>query len=232
MYTPNYMLYVEAVLVAFMLGHLIALTAGEYKDRVPFLYSPPRSPCITSQNPHWSVPVNSYNHLKQELPGGVHDSGLASTGTAFFLWIGVSANEQMIRSPFLTLEELANSTANAVATQQWLLKPLSSVVLDNCIHLDYLLAEQATVCAVTNTCCCTWVNTSGEVETQLHRIREQAHGLQQISPKNPLSFDLFSWLTSGLGSWFRTIIQTGLVLLLILLCVLVVKLYLFPVELL
>ena len=37
-----------------------------------------------------------------------------------------------------------------------------------------------------------------EVETQLHKIREQAHWLQQIS--TDWSFDLFSWLPSGLGS--------------------------------
>ena len=54
---------------------------------------------------------------------------------------------------------------------------------------------------ITNT---TWINTSGEVETQLHKMRTQA----QISPDSLWSFDLFSWLPSGLGSWFRTVIQT------------------------
>ena len=43
--------YVEAPTTAFMLGHLIALTAGEYEDRVHLLYSRRYSPCITNQKP-------------------------------------------------------------------------------------------------------------------------------------------------------------------------------------
>ena len=74
-----------------------------------------------------------------------------------------------------------------------------------------------------NTSCCTWINASGEVETQLHKIREKAHWLPLIS-LNPLSFDLSSWLPSGLGSWLRTILRTRLIVLLfILLCKPVVK---------
>ncbi|KAF6323349.1 hypothetical protein mRhiFer1_008332 [Rhinolophus ferrumequinum] len=38
---------------------------------------------------------------------------------------------------------------------------------------------------------------------------------------DPWSFTLFSWLPSGLGSWVRTIMQTGFVLLFILFCVIV-----------
>jgi len=73
--------------------------------------------------------------------------------------------------------------------------------LDNDIVPDYLLAEQGGICAIANTTC-TWLNASGEVEIQLHKIRKQAHWLQQISPNDSWSFDLFSWLPSGLGSWF------------------------------
>ena len=135
-------------------------------------------------------------------------SEIASTGKAFLPWIGVSTNDQMIRNLSLTLEELADSTAKAISAQQWLLNSLAIVVLDNHTALDYLLAEQGAVCAVANTSCCMWINASGEVETQLHKIRKQVHWLQQISPNNPLSFDLLSWFPSGLGSWFRTILQT------------------------
>ena len=97
----------------------------------------------------------------------------------------MSANEQTIRNVSLTLDELADSTAKAISAQQWLLNSLAKVVLDNHIALDYLLAEQGGVCAVVNTSCCTWINASGEIETQLHKIREQAHWLQ-VSPNNPL----------------------------------------------
>ena len=130
---------------------------------------------------------------------------------SFFPWIGVTANEQMIGTFSLTLEELANSTAKAIVTQQWLLNSLARVVLDNHIVLDSLLAEQGGVLlllAIINTPCCTWINTSREVEIQLYRIRERAHWLQQIPPNNPMSFDLFSWLPSGADFWFQTIIKT------------------------
>lgn len=48
---------------------------------------------------------------------------------------------------------------------------LSKFALDKKMTLDYLLADQGVVCAVTRTTCCTWINTS-EVETQLYKITE------------------------------------------------------------
>lgn len=66
--------------------------------------------------------------------------------------------------------------------------------------LDYLRTGQGGICAVVNSILCTGINASREVEIQLYKIREQAHRLQQISPHTPLSFDLFSWLPSGLSS--------------------------------
>lgn len=45
------------------------------------------------------------------------------------------------------------------------------------ITLNYLLAMQKDVCDLTNTTCCTWTNTSEEINTHLHKINEQAMGL-------------------------------------------------------
>lgn len=73
--------------------------------------------------------------------------------------------------PFLTLREIAESTANAIAFQQRSLDSLTKVFLDNIIALDYLLTEQGGICAIVNNTCCTWVNISGEVETQLHEVQ-------------------------------------------------------------
>ena len=39
---------------------------------------------------------------------------------------------------------------------------------DHWIAIAYLLVEPGSVCAVASTTCYTWINTSGEVETQLH----------------------------------------------------------------
>ena len=103
--------------------------------------------------------------------------------------------------------------ANTFSAQQWSLNSLATVVLDNHVAHDYLLTEQGGVCTIANTSCCRWINASGEVEIQLYKIKEQAHWLQQISLDNPLSFDLFSWLPSSMGSWFRIILQTEFIML-------------------
>ena len=43
---------------------------------------------------------------------------------------------------------------------------VAKIVLDNNIALDYLLAEQGSVCVIANISCCTWKTASGEVKTQ------------------------------------------------------------------
>lgn len=106
-----------------------------------------------SEGSHWSLPLNLHSSFKWELPGGLHDSGFASVGRAFFPWIRVSAREKMTRNLSLTLAELADSTAKAISAQRRLLNSLAEVVLDNHIALDYLLAKQEDVCAVVNTSC-------------------------------------------------------------------------------
>ena len=71
----------------------------------------------------------------------------------------------MIRTFPQLLENIADSTARALVAQQKYLDSLAIVALDNKIALDNLLAEQGSVCAMTNTICCTWIDTSGELET-------------------------------------------------------------------
>lgn len=83
-------------------------------------------------------------------------------------WIGVRTSEKMIRSPSLTSEYIAETTAKVCAAQQRSLDTLVKVVFDNRTVLDFLLAEQGGVCVVAKTTCCTWRNPSGEAETQLH----------------------------------------------------------------
>lgn len=61
------------------------------------------------------------------------------------------------------------------------LDSLAKVVLGNRIALDYLLAEQGSICAVANAACCTWINAPGMVETWLHRITEQAIWLEGVT---------------------------------------------------
>uniref|UniRef100_A0ABI7VX51 NSF attachment protein beta n=1 Tax=Felis catus TaxID=9685 RepID=A0ABI7VX51_FELCA len=61
--------------------------------------------------------------------------------------------------------------------------------MDSHMALDYLFNEEGDIFAIVNSTCYTWINASKEVEIQSHKIREQAHRLQDISP---WSFDLFT----------------------------------------
>ena len=79
-----------------------------------------------------------------------------------------------IKNLSLTLEDFTDSITKTTAAQQRSLNSLAKVVFDDRIALDYLLDEQGGVCTVTKTTCCTWSDTSGQVETQLCMITEQA----------------------------------------------------------
>ena len=91
----------------------------------------------------------------------------------------------MIKNLSLALGELANSTA-----PQRSLDSLAKVVLENHIALDYILAEREAIFffLIANATCYIWLNGSGEIKTQLHKIRELTHWLQQISPDDLFSF--------------------------------------------
>lgn len=79
----------------------------------------------------------------------------------------------MIRYLSFILENITESAAKAIG-QQRSLRPSGKTVHDGSTALDYLLAEQGGVWTVVNTTCCIRINTSGEVETQLHKITGHA----------------------------------------------------------
>ena len=103
----------------------------------------------------------------------------------------------MIKNLSLTLENIAESTSKARAAQEKSLDSLAKVVLDNRIALDCLLAELG-VRAMVNTTCCTRINTSGEVETQLYKITEQVSWLKKVTTSMGSFFDLTDFDQLGL----------------------------------
>ena len=66
---------------------------------------------------------------------------------------------------------------------------LADVVLDNCLAVDYLPAEQGRVCATTNTSCCTWINATGHVKLILrkHTPRQSGFIILAGAMSSPLS---------------------------------------------
>lgn len=59
---------------------------------------------------------------------------------------------------------------------------MAVVVLDNRIALDYLLGQPGGVCALPSITCYTWMDTSMEGETPLHKITQQASWLKRLTP--------------------------------------------------
>lgn len=144
-------------------------------------------------------------------------------GKAFFPWIRVSTNEQLTRNLSLKLEELA--VAQPKQSQ------LSNSHLTHWPKLFWIIIQPLLIYLLSKAVSAQWwtplLHTDKYLwgsKNPINKIRGQAPWLQQILPNNPLSFDLFIWLPSGLGSWFRIILQTALMeLILILFWIFIVK---------
>lgn len=99
----------------------------------------------------------------------------------------------MIRNLFLTLKdiaELAAKTRTALPPPKKILRRSGQGWIYNGTSLDYLSAEHRGECIVANTTWCTWINTSGEAKTQLHKTTERASWLKKVTPSLRLFFDL------------------------------------------
>lgn len=72
---------------------------------------------------------------------------------------------------FPAVSRIAHSTASTIRAQQRFLDSLAHVILHNHIALDCLLMACGGVYAVINTSCCTWVNTSSQVELETSEIQ-------------------------------------------------------------
>lgn len=93
-------------------------------------------------------------------------------------WGGFAHHEATLRNLTQALKKLATITGQALQNLQASLDSLTNV-MDNRLALDYLLAEQRGVCTVINKTCCTYVNNSRKVETNIWENYEQASRLHQ-----------------------------------------------------
>jgi hypothetical protein len=72
------------------------------------------------------------------------------------------------------------------------------MVMGHLLALDFLLAKQGGVFAITNTSCCTYINTSGIVEERVDNILQQAKWLREQSLETQVS----NQVCEQVKSWF------------------------------
>jgi hypothetical protein len=93
------------------------------------------------------------------------------------------------------------------------------MVMDHHLALNFPLAKQRGVCAITTTSCCTYINTSGIVDEHADYILQQAKWLQEQSLEIQVSTQVWDQIKSRLPSrtWFLPFL--GLIVAIILLLV-------------
>jgi hypothetical protein len=117
---------------------------------------------------------------------------------------GVIANLVTAKNLTKVVEDTSDQVGLAVKDMQRSLLSLACFVMDHHRALDILLVKQGGVCAITNTSCCTYINTSGIVEEHADYILQQAKWLQEQSLKTQVSTQLWEQIKSWLPSrtWF------------------------------
>ena len=86
----------------------------------------------------------------------------------------VYVNGDMIHNLSATIAQIAEDTAESIAAQHTSLYSLPRVFPGSRIVHDFLLAKEGGVCVMANTACCIYINSSGEVETRVNTILQNA----------------------------------------------------------
>jgi hypothetical protein len=72
--------------------------------------------------------------------------------------------------------------------------------MDHHLALDFLLGKQDRICAIADTSCCIYINTSGIVEEHADYILQQAKWLQEQSLETQVSTQVWEEIKSWLPS--------------------------------
>jgi hypothetical protein len=117
---------------------------------------------------------------------------------------GVIANHVTAENLTKVVEDTSDQVGLAIKDMQRSLSSLSCMVMDHRLALDFLLAKQGGVCAIANTSCCTYINTSGIVEERADYILQQAKWLWEQSLETQVSTQVWEQIKSWLPSrtWF------------------------------
>jgi hypothetical protein len=100
---------------------------------------------------------------------------------------GVIANHITAKNLTKVVEDTSDQVGLGIKDTQRSLLSLACMVMDHHLALDFLLAKQGGVCAIANTSCCTYINTSGIVEERADYILQQAKWLREQSLETQVS---------------------------------------------
>jgi hypothetical protein len=78
------------------------------------------------------------------------------------------------KKPNKVVEGTSDQVGLAIKDIQRSLLSLACMLMDHRLALDFLLAKHGGICAIVNTSCCTYINTSGIVEECADYILQQA----------------------------------------------------------
>lgn len=110
-----------------------------------------------------------------------YNAGYHSFVRALIPSLGVYLLERTIVNILAEMEIIANFTADALFCLDKELQSLKVVVMQNRMSLDIVTANVGGVCTLINTSCCTYVDESREIETNIQKIWEHAKVLHQLS---------------------------------------------------
>ncbi|NXR12806.1 ERVV2 protein, partial [Semnornis frantzii] len=79
--------------------------------------------------------------------------------------LGVAQFERAIVNISTIMEIITNSTVDALQKLKKKVQSLISVTLQNRLALDIITAQMGGVCTLINTMCCTYIDQSGQIET-------------------------------------------------------------------
>jgi hypothetical protein len=89
----------------------------------------------------------------------------------------VIANHVTAKTLTKVVEGTSDQVGLAIKDLERSLSSLACMVMDHCVALDFLFSKQGGVCAMANSSCCTYINTSGIVQELADYILQQAKWL-------------------------------------------------------
>jgi hypothetical protein len=117
----------------------------------------------------------------------------------------VIANHVTTKNLTKVVEDTSDQVGLAIKDMQRSFLSLACMVMDQGLALDFLWAKQGGgVCAIANTSCYSYINTSGIVEERADYILQQAKWLREQSLETQVSTQVWEQIKSWFPSrtWF------------------------------